>query len=236
MATRSNANANATAVNTNPAVSNDDYIDDTMAGNPEPSALVALKDDIDDIPDSLDDEGAIQRSVPATNAPSTTGGMGIDKLGALTFDEDRDEHTRKMLNPPAGDWVKSERWKMTEVVYSGDCMPGDVNSDGRTVLIFSGELEPRVVGDIEYSIKCSLRVSPDLRYKADKPSEVDMAHRLFIKAKDLYIALHDERPRSMAQLISMFEEDRYIVRTMNGDNGPLGLDIKDPKTVQRRSR
>lgn len=231
MATRSNANATA---NTNPAVSNDDYIDDTMG---ELSTPAALKDDIDDIPDGLDDEGAVPRSVPQTNAPSTASGMGLDKLGSLGFDEERDESVRKALNPPRGDWMKSERWKKTEIVYSGDCMPGDVNSDGRTVVMFSGELDARIVGDTEYDhVKCVIKWSPDVRYKPEQPNVPDLASKIFNRSKDLYTEIHNARPQNLQQLMDMLTEDKYIVNVFNTDSGMMAGDVKDPRKVAQRRR
>ncbi len=195
--------------------------------------------DVDDIPDELNDEDeqSTPRSIPQTEGGATSGGMGLNKLKGLGFNNARDEQVRKMLNPPAGDWVKSERWKTQVVVYNGDCMPDDVDADGRTMLIFSGNLDSRTVDGIDYNIKGTIRISPDLRYKEDKPNEVDMAHKLFNRAKEnLYLALHDERPTSFEQLIAMFEADRFVIRMMQGDNGHIAVDIKDPKATQWKRR
>jgi len=224
----------ATRNNAKPQI--DDYIDTPTARE---KAMEKRNDDIDVIPDELDDEGSKPSSTSAQvngQSSSTSSGMTIDQLNATGFDNKRDDHTYRTLNNPTGDWLKTERWKFSKVVYEGDCMPGDIDPTGRTMLIVSGKPNPRQVGDIEYAPDLFLRISPDIRYKKDKPGEIDNSHKLYIKAKeDVYLSIHSERATSFGQLIAMLEEDSYKVRTMNGDNGPIILDIKDKNSGERRS-
>ena len=191
---------------------------------------------IDDIPDELDDEPTTGSTSPKANGQQLTGaGMSLDQLNTMGFDDSRDELIRQKLTPPTGDWVKSERWKLQKIVYIGDSQPGDVDPEGRTMFVVSGKPDARQANSMEYQPQLFVRLSPDVRYKPDKPEEIDNAHKLFNKAKtDVYIALHSEKPTRFAQFITMLEEDSYVVRTMNGDNGPIVVDIKARIAVRRR--
>lgn len=192
--------------------------------------------DIDDIPDGLDDEGTQKSAAEQNNGRrETSAGMSLEQLNDLGFDDARDERIRQRLTPPTGDWTKSERWTVQKIVYTGDCQPGDIDPEGRTVFVVSGKPDPRQEHGMEYQPQLFLRLSPDVRYKQDKPEELDSAHKMFNKAKtDVYLAIHQQKPTKFAQLIAMLEEDQYVVRTMNGDNGPIVVDIKARTTVRRR--
>ncbi len=193
-----------------------------------------MSQDVDAIPDELDDE--VSSTVPAANngrSSSSAAGIGLEAMNAVRFDDERDELERARLDAPTGDWVKSERWKYEERVYEGDCSPGDTNPVGRTILSFSGKPDSRQANGLEYTPNLFLRISRDVRYKSDKPDQVDNAYKLFLKAKDLYLDLNNEKVQYLGQLITMLEEDSYIVRTINGDNGPIIVDVKS-KTRRRR--
>jgi hypothetical protein len=182
---------------------------------------------VDDIPDELGDEQATTVPAAAANGQRpTSSGLSLDALGEMGFNDDRDEETRLKLTPPTGDWLKSDRWKFQKVVYADDCEPGDVDPEGRTIFVVSGKPDARQANGMEYQPHLFLRMSPDLRFKPDKPEEIDNSHKLFIKAKDVYMSLKGEKCRTFAQLINMLEEDQYIVRTMNGDSGPIVVEMK----------
>lgn len=167
--------------------------------------------------------------VPGTShsAPQIVEGtLSLDQLNELTFDDSRDEAERAKINPPTGDWEKEDRWKFDKRVNAADSVHGDIDPTGRTFFNVFGKAKTRVVGDISHDPTLFLRISPDIRYKQDKPNEVDMAYKLFLKAKDVYTELYEQKPTKLGQLITMLEEDNYVVRTMNGDNGPVIVDVK----------
>jgi len=174
----------------------------------------------------------IADDIGSDNAMSnnSSGTLSLDQLNEMAFDNSRDEEELAKINPPTGDWKKTDRWLFEDKnikVNSEDCMPDDVSKgNGRTTFNFMGKPDPRNVAGIEYQPVLFLRISPDVRRKKDKPEEVDMAYKLFLKAKEMYITMHGEKPRTFRQLITMLEEDSYILRTMNGDNGPVVVDIK----------
>ena len=155
-----------------------------------------------------------------------TGMLSDSDVDEMGFNDEQDEAERAKLNPPTGDWEKTDSWKSEKRVQVGNCMPNDLDDAGRTSFNVMGKPKPRQQAGLEYEPVLFLRISPDLRYKEDKPTDVDMAYKLFLKAKDVYIALNGEKPKNMRQLRVMLEEENYIVRTMNGDNGPIVVDIK----------
>lgn len=159
-------------------------------------------------------------------------GLTADQLNEQGFNDEQDEAELKKLNPPTGDWLKENTFDYVKRVNLEDQMVGDIDPSGRTFMTFTGKPEPRTANGIEYQPMFFVRISPDRRYKQDKPQEVDMAHKLYLKAKELYLSLHAEKPRNFGQLITMLCEDNYVIRSMNGDNGAIAVDIK-PKRQQR---
>ena len=155
-----------------------------------------------------------------------TGVLSDSDVDTIGFNDEQDEAERAKLNPPTGDWEKTDGWRFEKRVQAGNCMPNDLDSVGRTTFNIVGKPKPRQALGLEYEPVLFIRISPDLRYKEDKPADVDLAYKLFLKAKDVYIALNSEKPKNLRQLRVMLEEDNYVVRTMNGDNGPIVVDIK----------
>lgn len=153
-------------------------------------------------------------------------GLTLDQLNNIGFNNQQDEAEYAKLNPPVGDWVKEDRWQFSTRLNSNDDSPNDINSSGRTTLNFMGKPESRQANGLEYQPMLFLRISPDRRYKQDKPTEVDMAYKLFLRAKELYLQLNSETPKNIGQLVNMLCEDSFVLRTMNGDNGPVVVDIK----------
>ena len=177
-------------------------------------------DDVPDIPDEIqaDEEQPI--------------GLTADQLNEQGFNDEQDEAEVRKLNPPTGDWFKEDTFEYVKRVNTEDQMTGDIDHSGRTLMTFTGRPEPRTANGIDYQPMFFIRISPDRRYKQDKPQEVDLAYKLFLKAKELYLALYAEKPRNLGQLKDMLCEASYVVRSMNGDNGAIAVDIK-PKRQQR---
>jgi hypothetical protein len=190
-------------------------------------------DDIDNIPDEMDDS----RNRPSMSNAATNGntssaeGMSLDDLDAKGFNEARDEQLRAAMDPPAGDWFKSTRAEWEKRVYVNDTMPDDLDPAGRTFFNFTVEVDSRTVGEHTYTPKLFLRMSPDARFKMDEPEKIDMAHKLWLRAKDLYLSVKEEKP-TIRKLIMFLSEDDYILRTMKGDNSPVVVDVK--RKVERR--
>jgi hypothetical protein len=207
----------------------------TMANRNNVNTQAAANDDDDDI-DDLPSEISGDETKPSTDARANgemvTGGLSVEELDERGFNDDRDEAERLKLDAPPGDWFKRERWEFEKRVYANDSMPDDLDPSGRTFFIFKGTPESRVAnGGMVYEPAMYLRVSPDIRYKQDKPDQVDMAYKLFLRCKDLYLDIKGERATAR-KLIDFLSEDEYTVRTMKGDNSPIIVDVK--KTVQRR--
>lgn len=186
--------------------------------------------DIPELPDLPEgdefDETKVQGSNGSASSPSVSGSLSSDDLDSLGFNDKRDEAERAKINPPAGDWDKEEPWKFEKRVRAGDSQPGDIDPEGRTSLSFWGKPKAKQANGMEYEPTLFIRISPDVRYKEDDPTKVDMAYKLFLQAKDLYISLYEEKPKNLGQLRKMLMEDVYIVRTMNGDTGPIVTNIR----------
>lgn len=175
-------------------------------------------DDIPEIPPAFD----------GSNGSSDTlnEGLTLEELNERGFNDAQDEEELKKLNPPTGDWIKDDRWVVAKRTNTEDSSEGDLDTQGRTIFTFQGKPQARTANGLEYQPTFFLRVSPDRRFKADKPQEVDMAYKLFLKTKELYISSKGEKPKNIGQLVKMLIEDSYIVRSMNGDSGAIAVDIK----------
>ncbi len=191
-------------------------------------------DDIDDLPSEITSEETSRNTDARANGQTTTSGMSLDELDERGFNDERDEETRLKLITPGGDWLKKERWEFEQRVFANDSMPDDLDPAGRTFFIFKGPAEPRVAnGGHVYTPDMFFRISPDIRYKPDNPDQLDMPHKLFMRAKDLFLEVRGERatPR---KLIDFLENEEYTVNTMPGNSGgsPYITDVK--KTGPRK--
>ena len=158
---------------------------------------------------------------------SSTGALPSTDLASMGFNETQDEEERKRLFPPPGDWLKVDEFEFNLQYREDDKQPGDRSPQGRMILSFMGKPEARynTTGD-EFQPVLFLRISSDRRYKVDKPNEVDLAYKMFLRAKDLYLELKEEMPKSIDELVQMLVNENYTIRTMQGDSGPFCLDVK----------
>lgn len=156
-----------------------------------------------------------------------SGALASSDLAKIGFNDTQDEDERKRLFPPAGDWLKTDSFEFTIQYREDDCESNDASPQGRMMLNFMGKPEVRynTAGD-EFEPVLFLRLSPDRRYKIDKPSEVDLAYKMFLRAKDLYLDITGEKPDNVDQLVKMLIDESYTIRTMQGDSGPFCLDVK----------
>jgi hypothetical protein len=185
-----------------------------------PKPVAMNLDDIPDLPAELDDEVDI-------TSPTVSHALSSEDLESMTFDslDQRDEQNRAKLDPPTGDWEKDDRWHFDSRIQAGNCEPGDLKPEGRTIFSVMGKPKARVANGLEYEPVLFLRISPDVRLKDDNVS-LDNAHKLWLKVKDLHLALYEKKLSTLAQLKQMLEEDEYVLRTMKGDNGPIVVDVK----------
>jgi hypothetical protein len=196
-----------------------------MATVNKPSKFAAADDDIPEIPEEFKDDVATNSEHSAT--------LSSAELTETAFDDARDEVELRKMTPPVGDWTKEDRWTVQKRINIGDSQPGDRSSDGRTIYVVAGKPEPRTVDGIEHQPMLFMRLSPDVRKKQDDPTKNDLLYRLFLKAKETYLSINGEKVKNELQLAAMLAEDSYVVRTMNGDNGPFPLDIKPKRVMQR---
>jgi hypothetical protein len=167
--------------------------------------------------------------------------LTLDQLMSVSTDEEREESDHHKLNPPAGDWVKSQAWEFDPakhlVVRTDDSMKGDINPNGRTFFNLFGEVDTRTDREgFDHTPKLFLRVSPDRRYKEDKPDDYDSAYKRYLEAIDLYMNIHGEKPENpgkAGKVLMMLIESSYTLRTMQGDNGLVVTGLK-PNRKQRQ--
>jgi hypothetical protein len=182
----------------------------------------------DDLPLEMSDDSSDRTYI---NGTGNSEGLSLEELDTKGFNDSRDEIERKKINPPVGDWLKVDRWELDKRVRGDDCQPGDLDPTGRTIFNVKGLPEERTVDSISFQPTLFMRISPDCRYRDD--GVPDMPYKLFIKAKDLYVQIHGEKVKTYSDLCNMLKHDEYIIRTMNGDNGPVILDIKSKERRRR---
>ena len=151
--------------------------------------------------------------------------LTLDQLDSLGFNDERDQEELNKLFPPAGNWNKEDTFQFRIVNYDNDIQVGDLSDKGRTIYSFSGKPEPRELNGVEYQPVLFFRMSPDIRYKEDDPTKIDHTYRMFLRAKELFLSIKEYKPKTQRELVEMLVEDRYVIRTMNGDSGPFVLDI-----------
>lgn len=188
--------------------------------------------------DNLADDSALDNlpEFDSESPPPTTGAT----RAKLNFDSKRYNEEHKQMVNPTGDWLRDDRWEFDPerhiVTRHDDCMPGDLNPEGRTTFLFSGKPAERVVNGMSYQPHLFCRISPDNRYKEDEPDKFDLPRRLFDMARETYLAIHGEEMTGEDQLIHLMTEDTIILNTMNGDDGPVVLRIKPPQQRRRSGR
>lgn len=181
----------------------------------------------------LDVPPTFESDEPASSSSNNVVGLSMDELLGKSLDNTRDEADYAAMYPPTGDWIKEKSWLVDKFVYTQDQQPGDIDPAGRTFLTFEGFPNSRVANGQEYEPKLRLRISPDKRTKQDNPKEVDSAYKLYLEAKEVYLALHGETCKQMAKLVHCLMHDSYAVRTMRGDQGPLIIQVKDKSKVRK---
>ena len=145
----------------------------------------------------------------------------------MSFEGGSYDDDYKKLNPPVGDWQKDDRWDTVKTfVNENDQQAGDKNPVGRTYFSVSGKPIARVAHEVEHQPTLFIRLSPDKRYKEDKPAEFDLAYKLFMRVREAYLTINGKLLANETELRYFLAEGDYVIRTMNGDNGPIAVDVK----------
>lgn len=205
-----------------------------MASRNNAKTETPTDDLIDDLPDEINDEDSHASTTSNGSGYSYSAGLSLEELDAIGIDEERDERERAKIDPPSGNWEKEAKFTYEKRVNTNDRGQGDIDPAGRTMLNFYGKPVSREVNNIVYEPTLFIRLSPDLRYKADKPTEHDQAYKLWLAAKDLFLSMYARRPK-ISEIVKMMEQDHYIIRTMKGDSGPITVGIQDADQERIRS-
>lgn len=145
----------------------------------------------------------------------------------IALNQDKYEELRRKVNPPGGDWVKTDEFEVVKFRREGDCQRGDINPEGRTTWVFSGYCTPKIdVDNNEHNPLFKFYASPDERYHPDKPGQLDGSTKNWLKAMELYLAKNGSKSTSPRQIIEFLTQESYTLRTMVGDDGLFVLGIK----------
>lgn len=181
-----------------------------------------FKDDIDD------------PALPPEFTHDDDDNLSLDTITGTEFNRKRMNEDLKRISPPDGTWMKEDRWEnFKRSINVNDSMPDDIDENGRTVYSIYGKPTPRIVDDTEHQPTLFIRVSPDIRYKKDDTTKFDLAYTMFLKASEVYLAIHGSELTNDTMLKYFLEEDEFALRTMKGDNGLVVTGIQQ-KRLQRR--
>lgn len=193
-------------------------------------------------PINIEDDPTLNVPNSNTTEPNeyTTESQPSRSLDDIGFNDEQDEYERRRLINPTGDWLKSEDWSFDPAknirVNTDDSVEGDIDPAGRTSYTVYGYPEERLDKEgNEYRPFMRFTISPDRRYdkKPDRKGQVDFLYKMFLAAKDVFIAVHERKPKNMTELMNCLMYDHYVVNTMNGDDGPFVTKLKPPR--QQRS-
>lgn len=179
----------------------------------------------------VDDDLNMSEEYVAGESPSITGNIDLDAVG---FDDLRDEVEKRKLQVPAGDWIKKEPWDFSieknVSVIAEDNQEGDINPLGRTMYLLYGYPETRLDREgNEFTPFLRIRMSPDRRQHREKEDQVDFAYKMFLAAKDVFVAINGRKAKTQGELLRCLAEESYALNTMNGDDGLFVLRVKPLK-------
>ena len=158
-------------------------------------------------------------------------GISEEEFAGVNTDDARDERTRATLDPPQGDWLKTDKFDFSYEFRTDDRMPGDIKPNGRTILKFAGNPDPRTVNGIEYAPRFFINISPDFRASERDMKKPDLTHQLWLRAKDLFMSVSQRKHKDIAELCKFLQVEEYIVRAAKSQSGDnlyvVGLKNKD---------
>jgi hypothetical protein len=163
-------------------------------------------------------------------------GMDESEFAGVNTDDARDERTRAALDPPQGNWLKSDKFEFSFEFRTEDRMPGDIKPNGRTILKFSGNPDARTVNGVEYAPRFFITMSPDYRASDREPQKPDLTHQLFLRAKDLFISVKQRKHKDIAELCQFLRMEEYVVRAAKGDDNLYVVGLKSKDSLRGKSR
>lgn len=195
----------------------------------------------DEFVDDIDVDGNVTHPTEDSGPPEfatdeaddTTPNVGISEseFEGINTDEARDERTRATLDPPQGDWLKTERFDFSYEYKADDSMPGDIKPNGRAILKFAGNPDPRTVNGIEYAPRFFINMSPDFRPSDIDVKKADLTHQLYIRAKELFISVKMRKQKDITELCKFLQTEEYVIRMAKSKGGgnlyAVGLKNKD---------
>lgn len=185
----------------------------------------------DDYPEEFqNDDTTPQGATDTTTSP----GLSDDELDDFVPNDERDERERKKFITPQGDWVKTDKFKLTKVVKQDDSEPGDVNPDGRTFYNLSGKPQTRLIDGIDWEPTLFYSMSPDFRVDQYRDNgQGDKPYKMWCQARDLYIAIYGRKAKSAKEVLLMCIHDEYTIKTGNYDGRPNVQFLKKRQTNRR---
>lgn len=192
-----------------------------------PLRAVAVETEVETVKDDLNMEDEYVAGEGSFNSDT----FDLDAVG---FDDLRDEVEKRKLTAPSGDWIKKEPWdfsveKNVSVIVD-DNQDGDINPLGRTMYLMYGYPETRVDREgNEFTPFLRIRMSPDRRMHREKEEQVDFAYKMFLAAKDVFVAINGRKAKTQGELLRCLAEESYALNTMNGDDGLFVLRVKPLK-------
>ena len=192
-------------------VAKDEFVDDGTKD-------VFIGDDINRA-HPLEDSGPPEFATDEADDTTPNVGISESEFEGINTDDARDERTRATLDPPQGDWLKTDKFDFSYEFRPDDKMPGDIKPNGRTILKFAGNPDPRTVNGIEYTPRFFINISPDFRASERDAKKPDLTHQLWLRAKDLFMSVRQCKHKDIAELCKFLQVEEYIVRAAKSQSG-----------------
>jgi len=208
-------------------VAKDEFVDDADGIN----AIVDVNGNT-----NTEDSGPPEFATDEADDNTPNVGISEEEFAGINTDDSRDERTRATLDPPQGDWLKTDKFDFSYEFKTDDRMPGDIKPNGRTILKFAGNPDARTVDGIEHAPRFFINISPDFRSSERDPKKPDLTHQLWLRAKDLFMSVTQRKHKDIAELCKFLQVEEYIVRaakSQSGDNLYV-VGLKNKETLRGR--
>ena len=200
------------------------------------------KSEVEFVEDSAQHDGSDEELPPefdgvtssANSYAPTSSNVSLGELNIRDQDNSHDEEIeRAKLDPPAGDWEKDDRWESRVFIVEQDSLPNDLFAGGRIVINIWGKPKARVKMGLEYQPTLRVRLSPDKRHRQDEPEKIDSSYKMYLLAKDLYLALNGrkletvgDKKAQLQALEEMLTEENYVINTTVFNNSLFSQGLK----------
>lgn len=164
------------------------------------------------------------------------GGMSDEDFGNMLINNAEIERVSMEINPPNATWEKATRWDVKRTISTEDRQTGDVDSLGRTYIRVEGVVENLTVNGQTYKPRLTINLSPDKRADRKDPKKYDMAHLLWVRAWEMYIADNGSTPKKFSQFTTYLRDSNYHIRTFKGNQGPLVAELISKTEMKKRTR